>query len=79
MKRYEQVLKSNITGYRGSVKRQDALKMMKEIAWQAWEERFTRTLNKQMKDTIFEGITPLVAQKFEFERWWNEELKENDK
>ena len=49
--------------------------LMKESAWQGWQERFTRTLNKKMKDTAFEGITPLVAQKFEFERWWNEELK----
>lgn len=48
--------------------------LMKESAWCGWQERFTRTLNKKMKDTAFEGITPLVPQRFEFNEWWYEEI-----
>jgi hypothetical protein len=76
MKRYEQVLKSNITGYRGSVKRQDALKMMKEIAkqsaWEAWNfscEAFYKLNGMPYTDKQI-GI-----ERQAFETFWNEELK----
>jgi len=70
MKRYEVILKKNITGYRGSIKQSDAIKMMQEIAWEAWRHLYDRNHFQTM-----ESSAPGVSR-LNFEMWWNEKINE---
>jgi hypothetical protein len=49
---------------------------MKESAWGAWKERFIREVKEKSIGSLKDFIDPpLIAQKFEFEKWWNEEVE----